>query len=94
MNANECMLEIGKGFQYNILKTFSAIRYIISETSMRVPHDPARFTQEARLRFMSDSAQYLSPLLKLSYHVHMAYIAFLPLYLSILAYLTQRPEKC
>lgn len=43
---------------------------------------------------MSDSAQYLSPLLKLSYHVHMAYTAFLPLYLSILAYLTQRPEKC
>lgn len=39
-NANECMLEIGKGFQYNILKTVAANRHIVSKNGMQVPPDP------------------------------------------------------
>lgn len=43
VNANECVLEIGKGFQENSLKTIAANRYIVSKYGMQVPPAPVRY---------------------------------------------------
>lgn len=40
MNENEYVLEIEKGFQYNILKTIAANRHRVSKNGMQVLPDP------------------------------------------------------
>lgn len=47
VDADECVLEMGKGFQYNILKTIAADRYTASKNGMQVPADPVRFAWDS-----------------------------------------------
>jgi len=47
VNADGCVLEIGKGFQCNLLKTMAANRYVVSKNGMQVLPDPGRYAWHA-----------------------------------------------